>query len=121
MCYFTLFFFLNPHCGHCYNMSFCADSLYRYDSLNVQAVVDSQYIDAVKTWGFSFPIIKNVNMKEEWNIEIYPQMVVYFSKTTNAYVVAEGATGTKEVKGNIKKAVYLEKLFRKTQERKREK
>ena len=116
---FTLFFFLNPNCGHCYDMSFCADSLYKYDSLNVQAVVDSQYVDNIKSWGFSFPVIRNVNMKEEWSVEFFPQMIVFFSKTTNAYVVAEGTTGTKEVKNNIAKAVYLERIFRKTQGRRK--
>jgi len=96
-------------------MGFSADSLYVYDSLNVQAVVDSQDVDEITSWGFSFPVIKNVNMKEEWDIEFYPQLIIYFSETTNAYVVAEGKTGVKEVKKNISKAVYLEKLFRETQ------
>ncbi len=118
MYYFTIFLFLSPRCGHCRDMSFTADSLYLYDSLDIQAVVDSQYIDDIKSWGVHFPVIKNINMKEEWNIEVYPQMIVYFSKTTNAYVVAEGATGSKEVKNNIAKAVYLEKLFRQSQKRK---
>jgi len=118
---FTLFLFLSPHCGHCHDMSFTADSLYLYDSLDVQAVVDSQYVEDIKSWGFHFPVIKNVNMKEEWNIKLYPQMVCYFSETTNAYVIAEGATGSKEVKNNIAKAVYLEKIFRLPKERKREK
>jgi len=118
---FTVFLFLSPYCGHCRDMSFTADSLYLYNSLDIQAVVDSQYVEYIKGWGFHFPVIKNVNMKEEWNIDVYPQMVCYFSKTTNAYVIAEEATGSKEVKNNIAKAVYLEKLFRLSQERKREK
>ena len=100
-------------------MSFTADSLYLYDSLDVQAVGDSQYVEDIKSWGFHFPVIKNVNMKEEWNIDVYPQMVCYFPGTTNAYVVAEGSTGSKEVKNNIAKAVYLEKLFRQFQERRK--
>ena len=116
---FTLFFFLSPHCGYCRAMSFTADSLYLYDSLDVQAVVDSQYIEDIKGWGFHFPVIKDINMKEEWNIDIYPQMICYFSETTNAYVIAEGATVSKEVKNNIAKAFYLEKLFRESQERRR--
>jgi len=114
---FTVFLFLSPYCGHCRDMSFTADSLYVYDSLKVQAVVDSQHVDNIKSWGFHFTVIKNVNMKEEWNIEFYPQMVCYFPKTTNAYVIAEGVTGREEVKNNIAKAIYLEKLFRNRQEK----
>ncbi|MBN2094254.1 MAG: conjugal transfer protein TraF [Candidatus Zambryskibacteria bacterium] len=117
MCNFALFLFLSPYCGHCRDMSFTADSLYLYDSLDVQAVVDSQYVEDIQSWGFHFPVIKNVNMKEEWNIDVYPQMVCYFPETTNAYVIAEGATGGKEVKNNIAKAVYLEKLFRLSQKK----
>lgn len=118
---FAVFLFLSPYCGHCRDMSFTVDSLYLYDSLDVQAVVDSQHVDYIKSWGVHFPVIKDVNMKEKWNIELYPQMVCYFSETTNAYVIAEGATGAKEIKDNIAKALYLEKFFRLSQERKKRK
>jgi len=113
-----LFFFVSPRCSHCYAMGETVDSLFLCDSVYVRTVVDSAYVKDVEKWGFKTPVIPNGNMKEEWEINFYPQIVAYFPESEHAFVVAEGETKRKVIIENLAKAIYVESLYReKTTER----